>query len=156
MTGGGIDHFGVAGGRAEALAVVERAKVRAAFENLATDFDLRLAGIKAILQPRTAGVADRAAGLPLVFGGYDRLLAPPVLGPFPHIADHVVKAVAVGWVAPHGRGSLPAVLAGVGNGEQALPVIGQHLPVGGQLIAPGKFLALQPAARCQLVLGLGR
>lgn len=61
VAGGGVDHFRVACGRAEALAVVQRTQVRAALQHLAADLHLWLRGIKAVLEPGTAGVANRAA-----------------------------------------------------------------------------------------------
>jgi hypothetical protein len=43
-----VDRFGMARGRAVTAAIIGRAEMRAAFQNLARDPDLRLAGIVAV------------------------------------------------------------------------------------------------------------
>src|SRR5271170_4898865 len=45
---GRIHRFRMARGRAVAAAVIRRAQMRAAFDDLAGDFDLRLAGVEAV------------------------------------------------------------------------------------------------------------
>src|SRR3546814_18723253 len=82
--------------------------------------------------PRAAPrIADHAAGCPAPFRARARL-GPPVLGPFPDIAYHVVQANAVGGEAADRRRSFPAVEALIGEGVGALPIIRQHRPVRSQ------------------------
>ena len=45
MAGEGIDRFGVARGRAITPAIIQRAQMQAALDNLARDFDVRMAWI---------------------------------------------------------------------------------------------------------------
>ena len=80
----------------------------------------------------------------------------PVAGPFPDIADHVEKAIAIGRIAPHRRGPFKAILGGVLEGKGALPGIGHVATIGGEFVPPGEFGALQPAPRGIFPLGLRR
>src|SRR5580692_260863 len=105
-----IHRFRVARGRAVAAAVVRRAQMRAAFDDLAGDFDLRLAGVVALLLAAAARIFRHAARLRRV--GLV-LLRKPVGRPFPDIADHVVHAVAVGRERRYGRRAIKTVLATV-------------------------------------------
>ena len=78
--------------RAIAAAVVRRAEMRAALENLAWNPDVGLARVETVALGPTARIlwnAARLCGICLVPAG------PPVVRPFPDIADHVVNAVAV-------------------------------------------------------------
>src|SRR6516225_2358224 len=102
MAGGRIHRFRVARSRAVAAAVVRRAEMRAAFKDLARDFDLRQRRIVAVLLAPAAGIlwnAARFRRVGLMFGG------PPISGPLPDIADHVVEAVAVRRERRHRRGA---------------------------------------------------
>src|SRR6185437_2964478 len=92
MAGRRIDGFSVARGWTVSAAVIWRAKVRATLENLAGNFDVRLARIVAVRFAATARVLRNAAGLRRI--GLV-LCAVPVDGPFPDIADHVVEAITV-------------------------------------------------------------
>src|SRR5262249_59061911 len=115
-------------------------EMRAALDDLARDFDPRLAGIVAFLLARAARV-DRQAARPLLRVGSDI----PVRGPLPDIADHVVEAVAVGREGAHRGGAFVAVLAQVLPGELALPGVCHRLAVRLESIPPGKLLAVRPA-----------
>src|SRR6478735_6882679 len=99
MAGRRIDGFGVARRGAIAAAIVRRTEMRAALEHLARNADVRLAGIEASAFRATAWVQRDAAGLRRIAMV---LLRPPVGGPFPDIADHVVEAVAVRRKRRHG------------------------------------------------------
>src|SRR5262245_23809916 len=129
-------------GRTVAAAIVGRAQVRAALEHLASDPDLRLAGVVA----RSLGSATR------VFRDAARLWGvrfvpprPPIGGPFPHIADHVVDAVAVRRKRHHWRRALMAVGREVFMRENTLPSV-RHAPaVRRELVAPGVFGTVKPA-----------
>src|SRR5690242_1616378 len=99
----GVDGLGVPRGRAIAAAIIRRAEMRAALQHLARDADLGLAGVIAPLRAPATRVVRNAAGLRgigLMPGG------PPIGGPLPDIAHHVVKAVAVWRKLPHRRGAL--------------------------------------------------
>jgi len=63
MTGRGIDWLRVARGRAVAAAVIRRAKVRAAFDDLAWNLDLRQARIVALLFATAARIFGTTIGL---------------------------------------------------------------------------------------------
>ena len=102
---------------------------------------------------RPPRVADNSAagrrGLPVIIG------AIPVRAPLPNITGHVEKAVPVGWKLTGSRAGI-AVLAGVLIREMALEGIGLILAAGPELAAPRVWLAIQPAARGELPLGLSR
>src|ERR1700730_5975842 len=87
-----IDRLGMARGRAVAATIVRCAQMRATLENLARNPDLRLKRIVTLVFASSARVLGNAAGfgdIGFVFGHV------PIGGPFPDIADHIVKAVAV-------------------------------------------------------------
>src|SRR5688572_13806765 len=93
---------------AVALTIICGTEVGAALDHLSADADVRLGRIETVLQPATARIADRAAG-PLAFSGQGKAGGgPPITRPFPRIADHVVKPVAVGRKAAHRRSPLKA------------------------------------------------
>src|SRR6266699_523785 len=92
VTRGRIDRLGVSRGGPVAAAIVWRAQMRAAFQNLAGNSDLRLAGIEASVLASAARIFRNTARLWRVCF---MLLRIPVGRPFPDIPDHVVDAVAV-------------------------------------------------------------
>src|SRR5690349_4483879 len=96
----------MARGRPIAAAVVWRAEMRAAFEHLAGNLDLRLARVVALLLPPAAWVFRNAAGFWRISFVFWRV---PVACPFPDIADHVVEAIAVRRKGSHRRGAFKAV-----------------------------------------------
>ena len=153
MARGRIHRFRMARGRAVAAAVVRRAQMRAAFDDLAGDFDLRLARVVAVLLAAAARIFRNAARLRRV--GLV-LLRKPVGGPFPDIADHVVHAVAVGRKRRYGRRAIKTVLAAVLVREIALPGVGHVLAAGRELVAPGELGAVEAAARGEFPFGFGR
>jgi hypothetical protein len=145
--------FRMASGWAVAAAVIRRAQMRAAFDDLAGNLGCRQAGIVTSFQSPSARVVRNAARLRRV----GRMLGrPPVGRPFPDIADHVVDAVAVRRKSHHRRGAIEAVLALILVGEIALPGIGHVLATGRELVAPGEIGAVEAAARRKFPLGLGR
>src|SRR3954464_12110373 len=107
MAGGGVDRLGVACGGTVAAAIVRRAKVRAALDHLAGDFDVRLAGIVACGLSAAARVFRDAASLRRI--GL-MLLGVPVGGPFPGISDHVVNAVSIRRKRRDRRGAFKTVV----------------------------------------------
>src|SRR6266702_6224968 len=117
MAGRSIDRLGVPRGRAITAAIVRRAEVRAAFQDFSRDLDVGKARVIARLLAAAAGIARDAAGL-CGLGGVPR--RPPVGGPFPDIADHVVEAVAVRREGHDRRGTLEPILAEVLDREVAL------------------------------------
>src|SRR5258705_11447471 len=145
MAGGRIDRLCMAGGRAVAAAVVRRAEMRPAFEHLARDSDLRLAGVVArLLRPaawifrNAARLRGRVRAIGLVPG------RPPVGGPFPDIADHVVNAVAVRREGSDRRRALEAVRREILMREGALPGVRHVLAAGRELVAPCELGAVEP------------
>jgi hypothetical protein len=81
---------------------------------------------------------------------------PPVGGPLPDIADHLVQTVAVRRVSADGGGTAVPVVQRVLGGEGALPDVAEVLAVGGELVAPGIAGLVEPAAGGALPLSLGR
>src|SRR5262249_15835462 len=67
---------------------------------------------------------------------------------------HVVQAIPVGWEGTNGGRPLEAVLPGVFDRENPLPVVGHALAVRLQLVAPRILLAIESAARRELPFGL--
>src|SRR6516162_526090 len=130
--------------RAVATAIVRRAQVRAAFDDLAGNFDLRLAGVVALLLPATARILRDAARLGRVRFVLRR---PPIGGPFPDVADHVVDAVAVGRERHHWRRTLKAIGREFFVREIALPGIGAMLAAGREGVAPCELGTVEAAAR---------
>src|SRR3954454_13768442 len=87
-----VDLLGVASCRPIASAVVRRAQVRAALDDLARDPDVRRGRlVAAVLAPAARVLRDAAGFRRVAFV----LLRVPVGGPFPDVADHVVDAMAV-------------------------------------------------------------
>src|SRR5262245_40137284 len=94
----GVDRLGVTRGRPVAAAVIRRAEMRTVFQHLAWNFYFRLARVVAVPLMPAAGVQRDAAhfrGIGLMPGG------PPVGGPLPRIADHVVESITVRRKRPH-------------------------------------------------------
>src|SRR5262249_58975815 len=100
--------------------------MRAAFQDLAWDLDVRLAGVVARLLALTARVLRNAARLRLVRFVLER---PPVGSPFPYVADHVVEAVAVGRKRGRGRRALITVETQILAREFDVPGIGHMAAV---------------------------
>src|SRR5215471_4036605 len=92
MARGRVDRLCVACGWAIAPAIVGGAQVRAAFQHLAGDLDVGQARVVARLLGPSAGVLRNAACLRRIGRVLGRI---PIGGPLPHVADHVVDAVAV-------------------------------------------------------------
>jgi NAD(P)-dependent dehydrogenase (short-subunit alcohol dehydrogenase family) len=86
--------------------------VRAAFKHPAGNFDLRLARVVTFLFAPAARIIWSATRLCRVSCVLAR---PPVGGPFPGVANHVVDAVAIGRECHHRRGTtrlaLPSMIA---------------------------------------------
>src|SRR5260370_24298687 len=82
--------------------------------------------------------------------------AEPIGGPFPDISRHIEQPVAICREGADRRGPLETVGTEVLPGEFALPGVCHLAAYRGELLAPGKFGAVQPAARREFPLGLGR
>src|SRR5690348_12162095 len=98
-----VDRLSVAGRRAIAPAIVWRAKVRAAFQHLSPDLDLRLTWIEAFGFAPAARIARSAARF---WRTYVVLGFVPVAGPFPDIANHIEEAIAIRRERLDWRGAL--------------------------------------------------
>src|SRR5215470_4882273 len=148
-----VDVFGVARGRPVAAAIVRRTQMRAALDGLAGNLCPWRTGVVAVFFAPAARIFRNAARLRrvgCVLGG------PPVGGPLPNIADHVVDAVAVRRECRDRRGAVEAVLAFILIREIALPGIGAMLSARRELVAPGKLGTVEAAARRELPLRFGR
>src|SRR5215469_6928207 len=143
MAGRGVYWFGVPRGRAIAAAVVRRAQMRAAFQHLARDPDVGLARIVARGLKAAARILRNAAGLGRI--GFVPV-RPPVRGPFPDIADHVVKAVAVWRKGLYRRGPFIAVRTKILDREVALPGVRHLSAIRRERVAPGELCAVEAAA----------
>src|SRR3954467_6488494 len=127
--------------------------MRAAFQDPARYPCFRLAGIVALILQTTARVPGDTADfrrVRCVFGGIE------VARPFPDIADHVMKPVAVGREGHDWRCALEAVLREVLARELALPDVGHVTAAGSQFVAPGELRLVEPAAGGELPLRLAR
>src|SRR4030095_11416396 len=106
MTRRRIDRLCHSGCRSVALAVVRRAKVRAAFHNFSWNSDVGHAWIEASMH-KSAGGIYRCATRTAMNGFLVRLV--PIRGPFPDVADHVVEPISVGWKRTDRRRPLKAI-----------------------------------------------
>src|SRR6188474_1671755 len=138
-------------GRAIASAIVRRAKMRTALENLARDLNGRLALVVAAALRAATRIFRNAAGFRRVYLVLGR---EPVAGPFPNIADHVVHPIAVWRKRRYRRCAPEAGLALVR--KVAMPGVRHRAALGHELIAPGELCILQPAARGEFPFGFGR
>ncbi len=139
------------GGRTVTPAIVGRAQVRTAFQDLARDMHLRLAGIEAAGLVAAARIFRHATGL-------DRSGAhgEPVRCPFPDIADHVAETIAVRRESTDRRRPFIAVIGVALIGKHALPGIGHELPFRIEIITPGEFAVVIATLGGELPFGLGR
>src|SRR5579872_1683442 len=127
--------------------------MRAAFEDLARNFDLGETGIVTVLLAPAARILRNAAR----FGCVGFVLGRPPIGrPFPDVADHVVDAITVRRKRHYRRGAVEAVLAFVLVREISLPGIGAMLSAKRELVAPSVFGTVEPAASGKLPLRFSR
>src|SRR5262249_19813651 len=118
MAGGCVDWLGVPRRRTVAAAIVRGAQVWAPFWNLAREPDGGLTVVVARFLRPTARVLRNATGfwrVGRVLGGI------PIGRPFPHVADHVVHAVAIGRERCDRRGAFVAVPREILVWEVTLP-----------------------------------
>src|SRR6476661_7286525 len=92
MTGGCVDRLRVARSRPVASAVIRRAQMRAAFDDLLWNLHVGRSGVVAVVLPPAARVLRNAAGLRRIRLMLWRI---PVGRPFPDVADHVVEAIPI-------------------------------------------------------------
>src|SRR5262245_8145860 len=69
--------------------------------------------------------------------------------PLPHIANHVVKSIAIRWVCADRRSRLVAIFEQVLPGKLPLPGVRHRLAIWLELIAPGELFVLKTAARSE-------
>ncbi len=81
-------------------AIIRRAQMRASFQNLAWNPDVRHPRIKAVFFARTTRILWNAARFWRI-GVVAR--DKPIVGPLPDIPDHVMQAIAVRWKRRHWR-----------------------------------------------------
>src|SRR4029079_17018359 len=102
-------------------AVVRRAQMRAAFDDLLWNFDVGCSGIEAVGLGAAARILRNAAGLCRI-----RLMLwrVPVGRPFPDVTDHVVHSVSVRREGGDRRSAFEAVGLGVLARKFTLPSVG--------------------------------
>src|SRR5215207_9733820 len=121
--------------------------MRTALQNPARNPDSGLAGSVALVLAATVRVLGDAA----ILDGLGRMRRRiEVARPLPGIADHVVKAVAVGREGGHGRGALITVEMRVLERKGALPGVGHLASARRGLVAPGELRLVQSAASSEL------
>src|SRR5258706_12707456 len=146
MARGCVDRLRMARSRPVASAVVRRAQMRAAFDDLLWNLDVGGSGIVAAILAPAARVLRDAAGLRRIRFVPRRI---PVGGPFPDVADHVVKSVTVRRECGDRRSAFKTVGIDVLAWKLTLPGI-CHVTAGRrEFIAPRKFGAVEPATRCK-------
>ena len=148
-----IDWLRMARGRAIAPAVVRRTKKGAALDDLARNPHGAVALVVAVGLTPASGIFGDAARLRRIRSVPGR---EPILGPFPHIADHIEEAIAVGRKRSDRRGALITVGGEIFVGKRALPGICHLTAARREFITPGKFSPVEAAARGVLPLGFGR
>src|ERR1700761_7048896 len=92
MARGSVDWLRMTRSRPVTSAVVRRAQMRAAFDDLSWNFHIGRSGVVAVDLAATARILRDAASL---HGVCLMLWRIPIGRPFPDVADHVVEAVAV-------------------------------------------------------------
>src|ERR1700680_5000770 len=111
----------MARGRPVATAVIRRAQMRAALDDLARNLDPRLAGIVAVGLDPAARILRDAARLWRVASMPGRI---PIGGPLPDIADHVGEAKAIRRKRIDRRGARVTIAYEILARKFALPGIG--------------------------------
>src|SRR4029453_7870107 len=153
MTRGSIDRLRMARCRPVASAVVRRAKIAAAFDDLLWNLHIGRSGVIAVVFAPAARVLRNATGLRRICLMLWRI---PVGRPFPDVADNVVQAVTVWRECADRRSALKAIGIGILAREFSLPGI-CHVTAGRrEFIAPRKFGVLKPAARREFPFRFGR
>src|ERR1700731_2579010 len=130
----GVHRPGMTRGRAVAAAVIRRTEVRAALQHLTRNLDFGLAGIVARFLTTAPRIRRDAAGLVSVGFVSGRV---PVAGPLPHIADHVVDAVAVRRECCYRGGAIVPVELEVLVRKRPLPGVCHLLSAGRESLARG-------------------
>src|SRR5882762_3943547 len=92
MARGGVDRLRVSRGRPVTSAIVRRAQMRTAFDDLPWDFHICRSGVEAVGLAAATRILRNAAGFCRIRLVFWRI---PVGGPFPDVADHVVQPVGV-------------------------------------------------------------
>src|SRR5215469_14530688 len=110
VAGGGVDGLGVPRRGTVAAAIIGSAQMRAAFQYLARDADVRLAAVITALLRRPTRVLGRAAR---TRRSYLVARPEPVGSPLPDVADQVVQPIAVRRIRSDGRGARVAIGTGV-------------------------------------------
>src|SRR4051794_17282928 len=153
MTRGCIDRLGVPSSRTVPAAVIWGAQVRAALQDFPRYFNLYRTRIAAFVLATTNRIMCDATCVMRIMLVLRR---PPIGRPFPHVAYHVVEAVAV-WRECFNRGSaLVSRLREILVREDTFPGIRHVLAARGKLVTPRKLRAVQSTARGKLPFGFGR
>ena len=154
MARGCVHRFRVARSRAIAAAVVRRAQMRAAFQDLAGNFDFRQARVVAVLLTAAAGILGNAARLRRV-----GLMSGSTTNPWstPRHCRSCRRGRSRSAEMPlTGEVRSIAVAAEIFVRKVALPCIRHLLAAGRELVTPGELSAVEAAARGKLPFGFGR
>src|SRR6476661_10141468 len=147
MTRRCVDRLRMPRSRPVTSAVIRRAQMRAAFDDLPWNLYIGRSRVVTAGFAAAARVLWNAAslrGIRLV------LWRIPVCRPLPDVADHVVQTVAVRRECGDRRGTLEAVGIGVLVRKATLPGVSHVTALRCELIAPREFGAVEPAARRKL------
>ena len=126
--------------------------MRAALNDLAGDLGGWLARVVTSFHCPAARIFRNAARL----GRISLMLAgPPIGGPFPNVADHVVDAIAIRRKRRHRRGAIETVIAQIFVRKISLPGVGYVPTTGPEFVAPGKLGTVEPTARGVFPFGFG-
>ena len=136
MTGRGVDRLGMARCRPVASAVVRRAQMRAAFDDLSWNFHIACSGVEAVGLATAARILRNAAGLRRIRLMLWRI---PVGGPFPDVSDQVVQPISIWRELTDWRSALEPIRIDILARKLALPCVGHLTATGRELIAPGEF-----------------
>src|SRR4051812_32047541 len=118
MTGGCIDRLRMAGCRPGTSAVVWRAQMRAAFDDLSRDLHVDSSWVIAVGLAAAARVLWNTASFRSICLMLWRI---PVGCPFPDVANHVLQSIPVRRECTHRRGALETIGIGILARKISLP-----------------------------------
>src|SRR3954451_16124004 len=142
----------MARGRSIPPAIARRAQVRAAFQCLSRNGDSITAGVTVGFRS-AARIDGDAARLVLC---RRMLVAIPVVGPLPRVADHVEQPEAIWRISADRRGAFEAIADEVLPWELPLPNIGEVAPLRLELVTPGELRVFGTAPGGIFPLRFGR
>src|SRR5512133_3486500 len=146
MANGGINRLRHSCGGPVTAAVVRRTKERAALDDAPRDRDIRHLWI-ATLHSKQLNIHGSTTG-----SNHRMSRRVPVRGPLPHIADHVVDPIAIGWKLSDRCSPLIPIRGQVLPGKLALPGICHVFSAWSKVFPPRVGCVLQSTSRGVLPL----